>query len=202
MAIKASPCDSPALENRIIAKFDCKGTLNARLKLDSPLKRNHPRGAVPAQAHAQQPRRRRNGALQRAELRRHESARHARLHARRQRKVSMIECVEHLHIEAATRMLRQLERARYGRYRSRQSAARAPCCVPRPQTGSSPRCRPPVHAPVVGSTTETNASGFSHCRVPATVTPGYEDLRYSGTPGTLRAYCGPLAWNTPLPSAV
>ena len=31
---------------------------------------------------------------------------------------------------------------------------------------------PPVQAPVVGSTADTNAAGFSHCTVPACVTPG------------------------------
>jgi hypothetical protein len=34
------------------------------------------------------------------------------------------------------------------------------------------RVSPPVQAPVLGSTAETNASGFSHWIVPGCVTPG------------------------------
>ena len=59
----------------------------------------------------------------------------------------------------------------------------------------------PVQSPIVGSTTETNASGFSHCLVPATVTPGYGVLRYMGTPGTRLAYSGALNWTVLAPFA-
>src|ERR1035437_9347252 len=60
---------------------------------------------------------------------------------------------------------------------------------------------PPAQAPVLGSTTETNASGLSHWMVPGWVTPGIGLCSYNGTPGITLAYCGPLPWTMPLPLA-
>src|SRR5260370_36865851 len=60
---------------------------------------------------------------------------------------------------------------------------------------------PPLQAPVLGSTIDTNASGLSHWIVPGCVTPGIGLCWYSGTPGSTLAYCGPLPWTIPLPLA-
>ena len=59
-----------------------------------------------------------------------------------------------------------------------------------------------VARPVLGSTAETKASGFSHWIVPGWVTPEWLHGGNSGShPGTRLANCGPLPCTMPFPFA-
>src|SRR5260370_41664740 len=60
---------------------------------------------------------------------------------------------------------------------------------------------PPAQAPVLGSTAEANASGFSHWMVPGGVTPAIGLCGHDATPGITLAYCGPLLRTNPFAAA-
>ena len=72
----------------------------AVLKLDSSLKRDHAGGAIASESNTQQPRRRRDRAFKRSESGWNRRAGDAGFHLAWQSEVGMIECVEHLSVEA------------------------------------------------------------------------------------------------------
>ena len=136
------------------------------LKLDSALKRNHARRTVAAQSDAEQSRGWRDRAFQGSEFGGYVPARDSSLDAVGQREVGVIEGVEELHVEAQRspfpeRKLARKVDVRVCEMRPAQRVAPGVCRI-----GSWPPNRPRCMPLLLGSTTETKASGFSHWRVP------------------------------------